>query len=234
VIRPAEAPAETVAALLDRAGTVLVDDRARDQASPRTYLFADPESVLVAHSLEDVEPAVEAIDGLVDRGLYLAGFIGYEAGLVLAGLPWAAARGLVGAADADPMTPLLWLGAYRNVTELSADQVDLGPMGEVDDLDGFEPSRDEQEYRASVRRILEYIAAGDIYQANFTYKMRFRNRGTARALFSRLRAAHPVPHAAYLNLGPVQIASLSPELFLRREGDSVLSRPMKGTAPRGR
>ncbi len=92
-----------------------------------------------------------------------------------------------------------------------------------------------QGYCQSVRRVREYILAGDIFQANFT--QRFRGGVPVGypyfALYHRLRRRSPAPYAAYLNFGEVVIASASPERFLRLDAGRVDTRPIKGTRPRG-
>jgi para-aminobenzoate synthetase component 1 len=87
-------------------------------------------------------------------------------------------------------------------------------------------------YPARVRRILDYLVAGDAYQINFTQPFWAPVLAPAWALFARLARTHPAAYAAYLDLGDRQIVCNSPELFLRRRGAHVETRPIKGT--RGR
>ena len=82
----------------------------------------------------------------------------------------------------------------------------------------------------------EYIAAGDTYQVNYTVRGRYELAGGAvdpLDYFLALVVRQSVPYAAYLDLGDAQVISLSPEMFLRRTGNRLESRPMKGTRPRG-
>ena len=98
------------------------------------------------------------------------------------------------------------------------------------------PDLDRAAYLARVEQVLEYIRAGDIFQANFTQRfVAPRPAGvSAYALYERLRALSPAPFAAFLNCGPaLQIASASPERFLRLSADGrAETRPIKGTRPR--
>jgi len=87
-------------------------------------------------------------------------------------------------------------------------------------------------YLARVRRILDYLAAGDAYQINFTQPFRAPLAAPAAALFARLAETHPAPYAAYLDLGDRQIVCNSPELLLRRRGARIETRPIKGTRAR--
>jgi para-aminobenzoate synthetase component I len=86
---------------------------------------------------------------------------------------------------------------------------------------------------ASVRRILDYLAAGDAYQVNLTQPFAAPLAAPAWALFTRLARRHPVPHGAYLDVGGAALVANSPELFLRRRGPCIETRPIKGTRPRG-
>lgn len=88
-------------------------------------------------------------------------------------------------------------------------------------------------FRSGVRRILRYIDAGDCYQVNFTRRLAFRHFGAPLALFAGLRRRQPVRYAAYLETPEANLVSLSPELFVERRGDLLVTRPMKGTASRG-
>ncbi|ACG75199.1 para-aminobenzoate synthase, subunit I [Anaeromyxobacter sp. K] len=90
-------------------------------------------------------------------------------------------------------------------------------------------------YLASVRRIQDYVAAGDVYQVNFTGRWFAPVRGRDPwALHRRLMRLNPAPFAAWLGFDAVQVSCASPERFLRVDGAEVETRPIKGTAPRGR
>ncbi len=90
-------------------------------------------------------------------------------------------------------------------------------------------------YETAVRRVIDYILAGDVFQANIS--QRFVAEMPAGLgpldLYRRLQAGNPAPFSAYLTLDDVVIASSSPERFLRLDGDRVETRPIKGTRPRG-
>ena len=91
------------------------------------------------------------------------------------------------------------------------------------------------EYEGAVSRIREYIAAGDVYQVNVSQRFHAPFVGSALALYRRLRARNPAPFGAYLEFAVAQVASISPERFLRLDATtrSAEARPIKGTRPRG-
>ncbi len=88
------------------------------------------------------------------------------------------------------------------------------------------------EFIAAVRRVQRYIQAGDIYQVNLSQRLSGACALSGWGLFRRLSAVSPAPFAAYLDCGEFQVASSSPELFLRLSGSSIQTRPIKGTRPR--
>jgi para-aminobenzoate synthetase component I len=93
-------------------------------------------------------------------------------------------------------------------------------------------SLDEAGFVAAVTAAQRYIRAGDIYQVNLSHRLAVDWAGQGAELFRRLLAVSPAPFAAYLEGGNFQLASSSPELFLRLSGRHVTTCPIKGTRPR--
>lgn len=85
---------------------------------------------------------------------------------------------------------------------------------------------------SAVEEAQRYIRAGDIYQVNLSQRLAVPWEAPGWEMYRRLLAASPAPFSAYLDCGEFQIASSSPELFLRCSGRHVLTRPIKGTRPR--
>lgn len=88
------------------------------------------------------------------------------------------------------------------------------------------------EFVSRVRRAQEYIRQGDIYQVNLALRLDSRAALDGWELYQRLAAVSPAPFSAYMDCGPLQVASSSPELFLRMSGREIRTRPIKGTRPR--
>ena len=114
----------------------------------------------------------------------------------------------------------------------------LGAPGDAEVSDGrtgrglhcnFEP----EPYRQAIARTIEYIAAGDIFQANISQRFDCELLVEPWELYKRLRLVNPAPFAAYLGFEGIQVVSASPERFMRVSGDRVQTRPIKGTRPRG-
>ena len=191
-------------------------------------LFARPRRLVVARTLAEVPGALAALDAARAEGLWVAGWLGYEAGYAfeprLAGLAPADAGGaplaVFGLFDAPgDAAPLLARAAAEAATaHLSAPEPLVGRAG----------------YDAAFDRVKAYIAAGDCYQINLTFPMRARLTGSALGLYGALRARQAVGFGAFADFGvePV-VVSRSPELFFSvTAGGQIAARPMKGTAPR--
>jgi len=88
-------------------------------------------------------------------------------------------------------------------------------------------------YLRAVERAQQYIRAGDIYQVNLSQRLAAPCPCPGWEFFERLLAVSPAPFAAYLDCGDFQLASASPEQFLRLSGAHIVTRPIKGTRPRG-
>ncbi|HET9708593.1 MAG TPA: aminodeoxychorismate synthase component I [Gemmatimonadales bacterium] len=102
--------------------------------------------------------------------------------------------------------------------------------------DGIRSTFTRSGYCAAVRRVIDYLFAGDIFQANLSHRLQSRRAEPPFDLYRRLRRHNPAPFAAYLDFGELVVASSSPERFLRVSPETrvVEARPIKGTRPRGR
>ena len=89
------------------------------------------------------------------------------------------------------------------------------------------------EFLASVDRVKDYIASGDVYQVNLSQRARCHYEGDSLQLYKALRSGNPAPYSGYVDTGDLQVFSTSPEQFLRKRGRSIETRPIKGTRPRG-
>ena len=92
----------------------------------------------------------------------------------------------------------------------------------------------EEAYQQAVGQVIDYIAAGDVYQVNLSQRFQVPFDGDAYSLFRHLYARNPAPFFAFIQAGDHQIVSTSPERFVQQFGRRVETRPIKGTRPRGR
>jgi para-aminobenzoate synthetase component 1 len=94
-------------------------------------------------------------------------------------------------------------------------------------------SLDRPTYEKAVRRVLDYIAAGDVFQVNLSQRFVARGPFDPLDLYLRLRDLSPAPFSAFLRWGDLAVVSASPEWFYQTRGDHIVTRPIKGTRPRG-
>ena len=89
-------------------------------------------------------------------------------------------------------------------------------------------------YEKAMQRTVDYILAGDIFQANFTqcFSAKVPHDFEAFAYYNSLRQKNPATFASYLHYGDVQIVSSSPERLVNSNGTKVQARPIKGTRRR--
>ena len=179
--------------------------------------FAAPRQVIRADRGDEVPAALAAAEAALAQGRYVAGWLSYELGYVLE-------PRLTGLEPGS--APLLRLGIFDGPGDVPAvaGRAYAGPLT---------PEWNATEYGTRFKAVKHYIAAGDIYQANLSFRARFPFLGEPRALYEQLLAASGAGHCGYVDDGERQILSLSPELFFDLSRDGLLTvRPMKGTAPR--
>lgn len=99
-------------------------------------------------------------------------------------------------------------------------------------LTPFQNCQSETQYRHSFDKIMDYIQAGDCYQANLTQQLRAECRGEPFAAYQLLQRTANAPFSAYLNWGPGALLSVSPERLLGISALRARSQPIKGTRPR--
>ena len=204
-------------------------DNSLDDTSP-CRLFERPRELVVAKKPEEVEIAIERLMAAQREGLYAAGFLAYELGYLME-------PKLAPLLPEDRAVPLIWMGLFAEPRDLSRSEAAAWLAAQDDDdyrLDDLRLSWSREEYLAAFDAVKDYIAAGDVYQINLTFKYRFEFSGSPLALYSELRGKQRVRHGALIRTADFDLLSISPELFLRCKQGKAEARPMKGTAPRGR
>lgn len=197
-------------------GTVVL----RDAATARWLLFRRPIRALAARSLDEVQPLLREVEAAAARRQHAAGFLSYEAA--------PAFDTAFRARPAGP-APMAWFGLYREPEVVALPD----PQPVAPETTAWEPDTARADYLAAIGRIRDYIATGDTYQVNYTFRLRARLREDPWKLFLRLQHAQQAPYGAFVNAGDDTICSASPELFFDMRGSRIECRPMKGTRPRG-
>jgi len=187
--------------------------------------FGEPVRTVVATSLDEVVGALDEVDAACAAGLWATGFVTYDAAPA-----FDAAFTVPGTRREDDL-PLLWFGLHEAPVEppsrsAAADALPGSWLASVEG-DAYEVAFDE--VQAAIRR-------GETYQTNLTLPLtaEWDDGDEDLARYERLLAAQGDAFGAYLDLGRHHVLSVSPELFFARRGTTVTTRPMKGTARRGR
>ena len=197
------------------------------RSSPtRASSFEGHHSTIIAHSVGDVTGAIRAAADAARAGNWVVGFISYEAA------PGFDAHLSVRLPPPDGVpAPLAWFGVFD-------ERVDAPALLEPEASFAawhWEPSVARTDYDAQIQQIRELIRAGETYQVNHTMRLRGEFAGTDKAFYAALALAQRGGQCAYLDIGSHRILSASPELFFRLDDDgTIVTKPMKGTAPRGR
>jgi para-aminobenzoate synthetase/4-amino-4-deoxychorismate lyase len=186
-------------------------------------LYQHPQEVIAISDAAAFPNSLRRIEEHVSAGGEAAGLLHYEAGYALEPL----LRPLLSKQNGT----LLWFGLYGTASVF--DEIYFPASVQRDQIEGVVAAMPLNQYCERLDEIRELIAAGEVYQINFTHPVRFHLKSNAWRLFVDLCRRHPVPYAAFVNTGDRQIVSLSPELFFRIEKGHITVKPMKGTAPRG-
>ena len=224
-MHPALASAITPSALIDFADP---HDGAPGTGQRLRHAFGTPCQVLQAFTLAEVRPLLDAVEAQSRQGAWCVGYLRYEA---------APAFDPAFAVQATTQ-PLAWFAVYDEALSWPDPH---GPAPEAILLQ-WRSWLERPDFDAAVGALLQGIARGDFYQVNYTAPLRAslqpgdaeKDPATvALALFHALQRAQAGGYAAYLNSGDEHILSVSPELFFDWQDGLLLTRPMKGTAPRG-
>lgn len=185
--------------------------------------------VLEAKHLEDVTSLLVGVEEASNRGLWAAGFLSYEAATGLD-----PALHTYKSATSEPFAdlPLAWFALFERADVVRA----VKPTQQRDDysMTPWLCDLDFPTYKAKLENIRDQIAAGNTYQCNLTTRLRSSLSGNAFAFYQDLARAQRSKYCAYIDTGRFAIASASPELFFDWSGDTLTTRPMKGTSRRGR
>ena len=218
--------------LLSHDQFVLLDTSLPDTQNNGSLLFTNPQEHLQFYPGEDREQFFETLRHWLSEGYYLAGWFGYEFLHEYLDIP-----------NKNTTHPVADLGVYPAPKQVSgvnaADLLTAKAKDKCSDqsyrLEQLLPNMEEQEYCRAINRILEYIAAGDTYQVNYTFKFFFDFKGSVPLFYRDLRRSQPVPYGCFIKNDQQYVLSFSPELFFRVNHDQQIhARPMKGTLKRGR
>ncbi|MFP4381169.1 MAG: aminodeoxychorismate synthase component I [Candidatus Sumerlaeia bacterium] len=191
-----------------------------DATTGRWLRFSGLRLVLEARAVSEVMELFREVERLVEGGLYAVGFVSYEAA--------PACDAALKVRPGRRNFPLVWFGIYEEAEHCELDEAE-GEPGSMD----WQADLNDAEYADKIGRVREYIAAGDTYQVNFSYRLHGKDGGNPYAFWRALIERQQCRYGACIETDDWAVCSASPELFFSLDGEHLVSKPMKGTAARG-
>jgi para-aminobenzoate synthetase / 4-amino-4-deoxychorismate lyase len=225
---------DAVFALLDDASDLTSSER-------RSRRYTQYAGALHLYSGDDHHHFFTELQQALDAGLHTVTLFAYEFGHLLHGIGsktdhTALGDKLIARVDEGP-SDRPWITAllFKACDRLNSAEVDdwliEASTSDAYAITGTRAMLSAQDFVQAVAKIHRYIEAGDTYQVNFTFPLRFTFTGDPVALYSALRKRQPVPYGALIALPDgSSVLSLSPELFVSHSQGKLTCRPMKGTA----
>ncbi len=194
-----------------------------DKIPYKVVSFLFPVEKLILRDPHHLKEFFKVLENRIKKGFWIVGFLGYELGYLL--------EPKLKKLFKTTRLPLAYFLVCRDAkkTFFLPQEDESKEKSEVFNL---KPNITREEYTHAIKRIKHYIAQGDVYQVNFTFKVKFDFTGNPRNLFNRLLFSQRCRYAFYIEDMDFCILSLSPELFLENKKNRIKSSPMKGTISR--
>ncbi|WP_455451479.1 aminodeoxychorismate synthase component I [Streptococcus salivarius] len=185
-------------------------------------IFTDAIKELKTKDIKEVKPLLDELEAYQIEGYYAVGYVSYEAA--------PAFETKFQVIDGPLMSEyLLYFTVHETVqTEpipLTYDPITL--------LKSWQELTSAEEYKAAIEHIHHHIRQGDTYQVNYTVQLQQKLTADPFAIYNRLVVEQNAHYNAFIQHDDVSIISISPELFFKKDGDRLTTRPMKGTTNRG-
>ena len=185
-------------------------------------IFTDTIKELKTKDIKEVKPLLDELEAYQNEGYYAVGYVSYEA---------APAFETKFEVIDDPLMSeyLLYFTIHESVqTEpipLTYKPITLPKT--------WQELTSAEEYKAAIEHIHHHIRQGDTYQVNYTVQLQQNITADPFAIYNRLVVEQNAHYNAFIQHDDVSIISVSPELFFKKDGDGLTTRPMKGTTNRG-
>lgn len=185
-------------------------------------IFTDTIKELKTKDIKEVKPLLDELEAYQNEGYYAVGYVSYEAA--------PAFETKFQVIDGPLMSEyLLYFTVHETVqTEpipLTYDPVTLPKS--------WQELTSAEEYKAAIEHIHHHIRQGDTYQVNYTVQLQQNLTADPFAIYNRLVVEQNAHYNSFIQHDDVSIISISPELFFKKDGDKLTTRPMKGTTNRG-
>ncbi|WP_170006252.1 aminodeoxychorismate synthase component I [Bacillus fonticola] len=182
-------------------------------------LFRNPIRILEARTIEEVHQTLKEAQCAWEEGYYVVGYLAYEAAPAF-DPAFTVHNGYDG--------PLAWFSVFERPEEYDEHKRGSFTVSE------WVPQTSRKDFDQAIDAVRSGIVRGETYQTNYTIRLKGTLTGDAHTYFEALQQRQKGPYSAYIHTGKRVLCSASPELFFRWDGKTIVTRPMKGTAPRGK
>jgi para-aminobenzoate synthetase/4-amino-4-deoxychorismate lyase len=205
--------------------TILLDDAQSSSDHPSSRLYQSPLKAIQVTDPGNLDVALAEIEQAIHDQQYVVTCFSYELG-----------EHLLGLIPKKSKTPWVQAWIFKDVQMLSKEQVNQWLKAQNNQLTNapliqrVATSITQQQFEKDISKIQEWIKAGDTYQVNHTYRIHGELSGSPLAAYEVLRQKQPGPYGAYIEHANGWVLSCSPEWFLQKTGNTLMTKPMKGTA----
>ena len=208
--------------------TILLDDAQSSSDKPSSRLYQTPLRTIQASNAGDLEVALQGIEQAIHDQHHVVSCFSYELGEYLLGLTPKRSK-----------TPWVQAWVFKDVQKLSKEDVNQWLKTQTNqaiDAPVIQKTRSsitQEQFEGDIAKIQELIKSGDTYQVNHTYRIYGELSGSPLSAYEILRQKQPGPYGAYIEHPDGWVLSCSPEWFLQKTGNTLMTKPMKGTAKVG-
>lgn len=187
------------------------------------YVFEDPVEIFVEYGNTSIKEKLREIEALTDKGCFAAGFLSYES---------SKAFDNKFQVKENKISPDLWFGIYEKRKIVSHNDLfkEKSPCTKL----SWNSSVTKDEYADAIKFTKDKIKKGDIYQLNYTFMMDAEFKFDPFSFFSSSFANLDSDYLSFIDTDDFSVLCGSPELFFHLKDEKIISKPMKGTFPRGR
>jgi len=207
----------------------ILDDN-KNSENKTTYIFHKLHKYCIANTPGEVDTQLKEIEKYSQLGFYAAGYFSYELGYLFSSRTYKLL-------NKENPAPLLYMGIYEEKLEVDDDKFEAALENfthqKHSNITNCYLNMSKNHYLEQLEKVKQHIFDGNTYQINYTLKYKFEHSGTSLKLYADLRKRQKVEYGAFLNFPNITIMSRSPELFVKKQGEYIYTKPMKGTCRRG-
>lgn len=185
-------------------------------------IFTDTIKELKTKDIKEVKHLLAEVEAYQNQGYYAVGYVSYEAA--------PAFETKFEVIDGPLMSEYLLYFTIHETVQTEPIPLTYKP---IDLPKSWQELTSAEEYKAAIEQIHHYIRQGDTYQVNYTVQLQQNLTADPFAIYNRLVVEQNAHYNAFIQHDDVSIISISPELFFKKDGDRLTTRPMKGTTNRG-